>query len=173
MSIFDNLDFDNAPQGGDRLYFPAGSFRVKIEVVKQKTAAESFEGKPSFIVETVVLRSSVDSLREGAVVGWVQSLNGKQAKIGASTIKQFFASALGVDDLDAALASGAIKNPDGTPMNATQFGKWATSAANPLRGFELDLVTTVKNLTDGGQFTVHSWRKKGAITFHGDYVSLR
>lgn len=163
MSIFNTPDFESAPQGGDRLYFPAGSFRVKIEHVKQITAADSFHGKPSFVVEVIVLKSSVDSLREGAVVGWVQSLSGKQAKIGFQTIKQFFAAALNVDSLDETLASGRLSN--GAPMTAAAFGEWATSAANPLRGLELDLVCTVKKLSDGGEFTVHSWRKKGAIAF--------
>lgn len=155
MSIYKGLSDPTIPVGGpSRIYFVTGKYSVKIDVLKGKSAQESFKGKASFIAELIVTRSSAPSLIPGAVAAWVQTFDARTSRNAFSAMKQFFAAALKLDDLTAA---GDLE----------ELASFAISPANPFRGFELDLQCTEKQFkkSDGtpGQFTDHRWLKFGEV----------
>lgn len=158
MGIFDGANDKSIPIGYNRSYFAEGMYRVEISALKALDGQKAFKGQSAFIAECICIASN-NAMLPGAVASWYQGIDTRIARSAFAAIKEFLAAVLNdpklesIPDLEAHL-------------------EIACSEANPYRGLQLDLVTTVKPpkppKTD--PFTVHSWKPLGYLHVVGDRV---
>lgn len=162
MGIFDGAN--EAPIGGNRLYFQPGNYTVQIDTLKSISAQQSFKGEAAFVAECIVVQSDVPTLPRGSVASWVQKIKNRDdhKRIAFASIKQFFAALYG--DLDGTGLEQALQSYAHTFETHCDF---ACSEGNPYRGQSLDLVAYVKNLKEGGVFTIHDWKPLGFHNWQG------
>jgi len=143
MGMFDGMN--QAPMGLQRLYFQVGRYLIKVIKIKGITAAESFHGRGSFVVECEILKSTVPGLPPGSQPAWVQTIgqSAKDREMAFGAIKLFFAAVL--------------NDPKLAGLDVESLADNAVSDANPLCGAALGLVCTNKRTKAGGDFTLHAW----------------
>jgi hypothetical protein len=152
MGMFDGIGGVKA--SGDRTYFPADCrFRVRIESVRLISAGESGKGVNSFIISATVLVSSNPAampvgVEAAQVITWDPVPAGgrelpTKTKMAFANVRQF---------LDAVLGGVA----DGEVQEAAEM---VGSAANPVKGAELDLTTRNSRTKAGTDFTKHHWTR--------------
>jgi hypothetical protein len=169
--MFDGINDPSIPTGGQRLYFVGGSFRVKIEAIKAIEPKDAFDGIGAYIAETIVIQSTADRLRPGAVVSYVEKMQPKYIRKCFANVKGLLAALFGcfnATDFDAVTISAGYVHPPGHPLaGLPDFERMAlemAGEANPLHNQCADLVCTEKpKVKSEGVFTVHSWHPLGYL----------
>ncbi len=140
-------DFDKATpdsgSGGGTFLPPGGEHVVKIREVKfkpsDKTEAEYY------IVEFNVVETDLDSVKTDVIYTWMQNRNTKH--YGYESIKQFLASAMGLDP----------KGKDAMALGGEEVQD-SYSDEQPLADALVNVTTRHKDIKATGKpFTVHIW----------------
>ena len=141
MGLFDGIE--NAPMGGNWVYFLPGKYRIKV--IKCFTM-RSRKRDDLFIVECEILESDCPERKIGMQASWCVNFK-HDAALG--NIKQFIAACNGIDPADEAAVNAEVSE---------EVCNYAVDEKdNPLAGIEVLLTAINTKTKEKTDFTIHDW----------------
>jgi hypothetical protein len=140
MGLFDGIE--NAPMGGNFVYFLPGKYRVKV--IKCFTM-RSRKRDDLFIVECEILASDCPDRKPGMQASWCVNFK-HDAALG--NIKQFIAACNSIDPADEVTVNAEVSE---------EVCDYTVSDDNPLAGIEVNLTAVNTKTKEKKDFTIHDW----------------